>query len=305
MTLFIIMITFTNLLYLMHVHYTYKNEDSYENTIWRYVFVYTIANILFMGWINISTDIVFFYLLWEANNICGYLLIIIHLHSSKEFKGLMYYYFLSCTASILFIISLFIKTSNYTIAYYIINIALMIKLRIYPFSEITAYLYTLVDHMSFLAMSFLFSLQNFIILIIFNSRFPLHIIDDKHKNQLEGNKPKAVFPRSEYKLHRVDPGTEDYETIINEMTDINIQRCLLIDPEWFLKKDWENKTVQEKAHQYISQTIEWCLNWVKVRWVGLHNYPTHFREYSFSKITSETMRLKAIEEYESLIGSGA
>ena len=160
-----------NIVYLLHIKYLYSAtlNVAFPNII----YIYIVSNILMLSWMWYTPDIYYFYLIWETLNILGYILLFYLIGDSGQHKGLLYYYCLRIMSSTLFVIILF--GISYPAGFYLINIALMIKFRMFPFSTTLSFIYTDLNHTSFLTVSFLFYLQNSLVLFLINIKF-LHRI---------------------------------------------------------------------------------------------------------------------------------
>lgn len=97
----------------------------------------------------------------------SYLLLINLSTNIRHYKGLISYYFLGFLASILFIISIYDVTQN-LFSFYLINIALVLKFRLYPFSNIVSNVYKNLGYIAFLTISYLLYFQYFVVLLLFN-----------------------------------------------------------------------------------------------------------------------------------------
>lgn len=85
----------------------------------------------------------------------------------RQYKGVAVYYFLGFVASMLFVVSIYDVTGN-LFSFYLINTALVLKFRLFPFSNVISYVYKSLGYIAFLTISYLLYFQYFIILIIFN-----------------------------------------------------------------------------------------------------------------------------------------
>ena len=94
----------------------------------------------------------------------------------NHYKGLISYYFLSFTSSLLFILRVYNITQN-MFSFYLINMALTLKFRLYPFSNLLSYVYKNIGYIAFLTISYIMYFQYFCILIIFNFSCLIHNLE--------------------------------------------------------------------------------------------------------------------------------
>ncbi len=165
MYLLIVLLYIVSLIYLIYLKYVFfiSTKKSFPNQIYIYIFL---SNIL-IWWMIYIKDVYYFYLFWETFNILTYLLLINLSTNVQHYKGLVLYYFLSFTSSILFILRIYNITQN-SFSFYLLNTALTLKFRLYPFSNIIASVYKNLGYISFLTISYIMYFQYFVILVIFN-----------------------------------------------------------------------------------------------------------------------------------------
>ena len=117
--------------------------------------------------LTLLKDVYYFYLLFELLNICIYIILIYFSSNMINFKYLINYYFLSFLSSLLFIASLYNFTEN-NLAMLFINIAILIKLSIFPFSKIISLVYSNSSYINFLLLSFLINFMYVYVIYIYN-----------------------------------------------------------------------------------------------------------------------------------------
>jgi len=115
-----------------------------------------------------------FYLLYECLNIYIYMVLIGASYNPINFKLLVYYYFLGFISSLIFILGLYNITQN-LLSFYLINVAFLIKLGIYPFSDIISNVYKSFSYNSYLLLSYIINFSYLIVLFIFNQNSDLVI----------------------------------------------------------------------------------------------------------------------------------
>ena len=116
--------------------------------------------------ITLLKDVYYFYLMFEVLNICIYI-ILIYFSNSINFKYLINYYFLGFLSSLLFICALYNFTEN-ILSTLSINIAILVKLSIFPFNRIISYIYSNSSYINFLLLSFIINFIYIYILYIYN-----------------------------------------------------------------------------------------------------------------------------------------
>ena len=131
---------------------------------------------LFIAILALSTlkDMYYFYLLYKCFNISIYMVLIAMAYTPINFKLLTYYYFLSFISSLLFILGLYNLTQN-SLSFYLINAAFLIKLRVYPFSDIISNVYKAFSYSAYLLLSYLINFSYLLMLFIFNQNNSLII----------------------------------------------------------------------------------------------------------------------------------
>lgn len=113
-------------------------------------------------------DLYYFYLMYKLLNICIYMILINLSYNPINFRYLIYYYFIRFVSSLLFIISLY-DLSNNLLSVELINISILIKLSLYPFSNIISNIYKNVSFNSYLILNYYINYLYLIILFYINS----------------------------------------------------------------------------------------------------------------------------------------
>lgn len=165
MYIVISMLFVVNIIYVIYIKYVFFSNNTKSFPI--QIYIYILFSTIIIWWMVYITDIYYFYLFWETFNIMSYLLLINLSTNVKHYKGVVSYYFLGFIASILFIISIYDITQN-LLSFYLINIALVLKFRLYPFSNLVSNVYKNLGYIAFLTISYLLYFQYFVVLIIFN-----------------------------------------------------------------------------------------------------------------------------------------
>ena len=117
--------------------------------------------------ITLLKDVYYFYLMFKTLNICIYIILIYFSSSAISFKYLINYYFLRFLSSLLFIASLYNFTEN-NLSMLFINIAILIKLSIFPFNKIISLVYSHSNYINFLLLSFIINFMYIYVIYIYN-----------------------------------------------------------------------------------------------------------------------------------------
>lgn len=117
--------------------------------------------------ITLLKDVYYFYLMFEILNICIYIILIHFSTNLVNFKYLLNYYFLRFLSSLLFITSLYNFTEN-NLSMLFINIAILIKLSIFPFTRIISLIYSNSNYINFLLLSFVINFMYIYVIYIYN-----------------------------------------------------------------------------------------------------------------------------------------
>ena len=113
-------------------------------------------------------DLYYFYLMYKLLNICIYMVLINLSYNPINFRYLIYYYFIRFISSLLFILSLY-DLSNNLLTIQLINISVLIKLGLYPFSDIISNIYKYISFSSYLILNYYINYLYLIILFYINS----------------------------------------------------------------------------------------------------------------------------------------
>ena len=105
---------------------------------------------------NIS-NIYYLYFMYELLNICIYLVLIYLSQNPINFKSLTQYYFIRFISSLLFLISLYDATEN-ALSTQLINASILIKLGVYPFSNIISNIYKNSSFSAYITLNYYISL---------------------------------------------------------------------------------------------------------------------------------------------------
>ena len=156
--------------------YLYINTGLLQNTNKKNVldyffFSYTFLIILVLYYIR---DIYYFYLLYKLLNICIYMFLIQLATNPINFRALIYYYFIRFMSSLLFIICLYDAT-NGIINCFTINISILFKLRLYPFSDALTYIYKSSSFKGYIALNYYISYLYICILVYINNVYNFDI----------------------------------------------------------------------------------------------------------------------------------
>ena len=151
---------------------SYLYIDSFINvnnkTTFKFLFLgYSLSLVLSLYYIK---DIYYFYLMYKLLNISIYICLTQFSINPNHFRFLTYYYFIRFMSSLLFIASLYDITNNLC-SYLIINFSLLMKLGIYPFSEVISSVYKNSSFNSYIILSYFINYLYVLILFYINSLF--------------------------------------------------------------------------------------------------------------------------------------
>ena len=139
------------------------NNKQYK----KFLLVFLSYSFLLLCSLITINNIIYLYLMFKLLNISIYIVLIHYSNNPINFKSVVNYYFLSFISSILFLFSIYNFSEN-IISIYLINISLLLKLGIYPFSNVISKIYSNSSFLSFLILSYIINFQYIYLLYIFN-----------------------------------------------------------------------------------------------------------------------------------------
>ena len=160
---FILIVLIIPFIYIIKVVSNNKNEIKLF-TITLFL-IYSFFTLLSLYYIQ---DLYYFYLIYKLLNISIYMILLYYSKTPCNFKALVYYYFIRFISSLLFISSLYDPYNN-NLADAAINISLLIKLRIYPFSEIISKVYKDNSFISYIILNYYVNIIYVVVLFLVNS----------------------------------------------------------------------------------------------------------------------------------------
>ena len=145
-----------------YLNFFSKANKSTENNLF---ILYSMVSVLVLVTIK---DVYYFYLIYKLLNICIYMILITMSINPINFRYILYYYFIRFITSLLFIISLYDLTNN-SLSTLLMNISVLIKLRVYPFSDVISNVYKHMSFKSYLVLNYIINYLYLVVLFCINS----------------------------------------------------------------------------------------------------------------------------------------
>ena len=155
------------ILFLIFLYTLSYNLFLKYNKIPYIIILFLVYSFILLLSITSLKDVYYFYLMFEILNICIYIILIYFSSNLINFKYLINYYFLGFLSSLLFIISLYNYTEN-NLSMLCINIAILIKLGIFPFNKTISLVYSNSSYINFILLSFIINFIYIFVLYIYN-----------------------------------------------------------------------------------------------------------------------------------------
>ena len=119
-------------------------------------------------------DVYYVYLMYKLLNIVIYMVLVVLSNNPVNIKAVVNYYFVRFISSLLFISRLYNLTGN-NISIYVINIAILMKLSVYPVHNIIAKVYKNSSMVAYLFLSYVVNYIYILCLFIFNLNNPTSV----------------------------------------------------------------------------------------------------------------------------------